>query len=54
MSTGIQQFDWTSAMFEPLFTAINGAMATVVPIGIAVMGIFIGVRVVKRVIFTFL
>jgi hypothetical protein len=47
-------FTWTAAMLAPLTTAINQAMTVVVPIGIGIMGIMIGISVVRRVIFTFL
>jgi hypothetical protein len=54
MTPVVTPFEWTSAMLEPVVTAINQAMTTVIPIGIGIMGILIGVRVVKRVIFTFM
>jgi hypothetical protein len=53
-TVGITPFEWTTELLAPITGAINQAMGVVVPIGIGVMGIFIGVSVVKRVIFTFL
>jgi hypothetical protein len=50
----IQPFEWTTALLAPVTGAINQAMEVVVPIGIGIMGVFIGISVVKRVIFTFM
>ena len=50
----VTPFEWTATLLSPVTAAINQAMEVVVPIGIGVMGIFIGVKVVKRVIFTFM
>ena len=54
MTPVVTPFEWTNTVLAPVTTAINQAMETVVPIGIGIMGIMIGVRVVKRVIFTFM
>lgn len=51
---GIQPFEFTAAILGPITEAVNSAMDVVVPIGIGIMGVFIGISVVKRVIFTFL
>jgi hypothetical protein len=53
-ATGVTPFEWSATLLAPLTGAINQAMEVVVPIGIGIMGIFIGISVVRRVIFTFL
>jgi hypothetical protein len=47
-------FKWTGAILEPIQEGISDALTAVVPIGVAILGVLIGVRVVSKVIFTFL
>lgn len=46
--------DITAALVAPISTAISSGLATLVPIGIGIMATFIGIGLVKRVIYTFL
>lgn len=39
---------------SPVTNAINSGLNTLVPIGIGIMGTFIGIALIKRVIYTFL
>lgn len=50
----IQAFAVTSAMVEPLVNAINSGLTVMMPIGITCMASFIGINVVKRVIYSFI
>lgn len=47
-------FEITSTTLAPLTTAISEGLATLVPIGIGIMATFIGISLIKRVIYTFL
>lgn len=40
----------TSVMLEPLTTAISGNMATIVPVGLVIMGLFISVKMIPKVV----
>jgi len=52
---GVQKmFEITSTVLQPLTEAITDGLATLVPIGIGVMATFIGISLIKRVIYTFL
>lgn len=44
----------TADSVAPITSAITSALTTLMPIGIGIMATFIGVSVLKRVIFTFL
>ena len=47
---------WTidGSQLEGLFNAINTNVNAAIPYGLAIMGTFIGVSVLKRIIYTFL
>lgn len=47
-------FTITADTVSPVTTAINSGLNTLVPIGIGIMGTFIGIALIKRVIYTFL
>lgn len=44
----------TSLLVEPVVTAVNSGLETLVPIGIGIFATFIGIGLIKRVIYTFL
>lgn len=54
MAGAVATFSVTDALVEPLVNAINSGLDTLVPIGIGVMATFIGVSLIKRVIYSFL
>lgn len=50
----VASFEVTSSTVQPILDAINSGLTTLVPIGIGIMGTFVGISLIKRVIFTFL
>ena len=44
----------TAETVAPITTAITSGLTTLMPIGIGIMATFIGVSLIKRVIYTFL
>mgnify|MGYP005780288931 CR=1 FL=1 len=53
-TTGIDQFEITADTVAPVTDAINQALATLLPIGIGIMGTMIAISLIKRLIYTFL
>lgn len=53
-TASVDAFTITSRTVEPVTNAINSGLTTLVPIGIGIMGTFIGISLIKRVIYTFL
>ncbi len=47
-------FTVTSELVAPITTAISSGLTTLVPIGIGIMATFIGVHLIRRVIYMFL
>lgn len=47
-------FEITSALVEPITTAISSGLTTLVPIGIGIMATFIGISLIPRIIYKFL
>lgn len=47
-------FEITSDLVAPITTAINSGLTTLVPIGIGIMAVFIGVGLIPRIIYKFL
>lgn len=47
-------FEITADTVSPVTDAINSGLNTLIPIGLGIMGTFIGVSLIKRVIYTFL
>lgn len=43
----------TSAMFNPLITAITSNLGVLIPVGLTIMGIMIAVSLIPRIIFKF-
>ncbi len=54
METGVTAFKITADTVAPVTNAINSGLNTLIPIGIGIMGTFIGISLIKRVIYTFL
>lgn len=52
--TGVTYFQVTEAMVDPLVSAINSGLTVMMPIGITCLASFIGINVVKRVIYSFI
>lgn len=50
----VQAFTITADTVQPVVTAINSGLEVLLPIGLAIMGTFIGVSLIKRVIYTFM
>ncbi len=51
---GVEAFKVTADTVKPVTDAINSGLNTLIPIGIGIMGTFIGISLIKRVIYTFL
>ena len=47
-------FTVTADTVAPVTNAINSGLTTLMPIGIGIMATFIGISLIKRVIYTFL
>ena len=52
--TAVTAFTVTNDLIQPLVDTINSGLNVLVPVGIGIMGTFIGIRLVRRIIFTFL
>lgn len=50
----VPTFTVTADTVAPVTDAINSGLSTLIPIGIGIMGTFIAISLIKRVIFTFL
>lgn len=50
----MDEFTVTANTVAPVTNAINSGLNTLVPIGIGIMGTFIGIALIKRIIYTFL
>lgn len=53
-STGSTAFTVTSDLIKPITDSINSGLDVLVPVGIGVMATFIGIHLIRRVIYTFL
>jgi len=51
---GVAAFTITADTVAPVTNAINSGLSTLIPIGVGIMGTFIGISLIKRVIYTFL
>lgn len=54
MKEAVANFTITADTVSPVTNAINSGLTTLVPIGIGIMGTFIGIALIKRIIYTFL
>ncbi len=50
----VAEFTITAETVAPVTNAINSGLTTLIPIGIGIMATFIGISLIKRVIYTFL
>ncbi len=50
----VKAFEVTADTVAPVTSAINTGLNTLIPIGIGIMGTFITIGLIKRVIYTFL
>jgi len=44
----------TSAQFEPLISAITSNLGVLIPVGLTIMGIMVGVSLIPRIVYKFL
>lgn len=47
-------FEITSDLVAPITTAISSGLTTLVPVGIGIMAVFIGIGLIPRIIYKFL
>lgn len=47
-------FEITSDLVAPITTAVSSGLTTLVPIGIGIMAVFIGIGLIPRIIYKFL
>ena len=47
-------FTITNDLIAPITTAINSGLDVLVPVGIGIMSTFIGIHLIRRVVYTFL
>lgn len=47
-------FEITSDLVAPITTAISSGLTTLVPIGIGIMAVFLGIGLIPRIIYKFL
>lgn len=50
----VANFTVTESLVEPITNAINSGLTVLVPIGIGIMGTFVGIRLIPRIIYMFL
>lgn len=50
----VTPFAITEELIAPITTTINSGLSLLVPIGIGIMGSFIGISLIKRLVYTFL
>lgn len=50
----MEGFAITAELIQPITTAIDSGLTTLVPIGIGVMATFIGIGLIPRIIYKFL
>ena len=51
MKEAVPNFTITADTVSPVTNAINSGLTTLVPIGIGIMGTFIGIALIKRIIY---
>lgn len=52
--SGVTAFTVTSQLVQPVVDSINSGLNVLIPIGIGIMSTFIGIHLIRRVIYTFL
>lgn len=50
----VTQFAITEELVAPITNAINSGLSTLVPIGLTIMGVMIGIGLIPRIIYKFL
>lgn len=50
----MESFVITAATVQPIVSAVHSGLTTLMPVGIGLMATFIGVSLIKRVIYSFL
>lgn len=50
---GSQLVNVTSAMLEPIVDSITGNLGTLLPVGLTIMAVMIGVSLIPRIIYKF-
>ena len=50
----METFAITSELVAPITTAISSGLTTLVPVGIGIMAVFIGIGLIPRIIYKFL
>lgn len=53
-ATPVPGFTITADLVAPVVNAVNSGLTTLVPIGLGIMATFIGLALIKRVLYTFL
>lgn len=53
-STAVQQFNITAETVQPITDAINSGLSVLVPIGIGIMAVMVGINLIPRIIYKFL
>lgn len=53
-SSAVTAFTVTSELVQPVVDSINSGLNVLIPIGIGIMSTFIGIHLIRRVIYTFL
>ena len=52
--SGVTAFTVTSQLVQPVVDSINSGLNVLIPIGIGIMSTFIGIHLIRRVIYTLL
>ena len=50
----LEGFTISAALVEPVTDAISSGLTTLLPIGIGIMATFIGISLIKRIVYSFL
>lgn len=50
----VEQFIITSDTVKPITDAINSGLSVLVPIGVGIMGVMVGINLIPRIIYKFL
>ena len=53
-ANAIQQFEITAETIAPITNAINSGLSVLVPIGVGIMGVMVGINLIPRIIYKFL
>lgn len=53
-STTTLQYALSVENFKPLFDSVANSVTTLLPYGIGICGLFLGISIMKRVLFTFM